>query len=120
MIDTSVLVASIRKRRFNYSNEKELQDGIEQAFLADAVPFEREKTLDEALGTIDFLVDSRIGVEIKIQGSPSAVGRQLIRYCRSALVQELVLVTGRSALGRLPRAMLGKKLTVVTLWQTFL
>lgn len=88
--------------------------------MAHAIPFEREKVLDEKYGTIDFLVDGRIGLEIKIKGSPSAVARQLLRYFECGQVAELVLVTGRAKLGQLPREILGKKLTVVTLWETFL
>ena len=60
------------------------------------------------------------GVEIKIKGSPSSVGRQLIRYAESKAIDQLILVTGRSQLGRLPVELLGKPLLVINLWETFL
>ncbi len=120
MIETKVLVAALRKHRFNYSNEKDLQEGIEAALMQAAIPFEREKILGSGHGTIDFLVDGRIGVEIKIKGSPSGVARQLVRYVECDAVTELVLITGRMLLGRLPAVLRGKKLTVVNLWETFL
>jgi hypothetical protein len=120
VIDTKAVTDALRKRRFNYSGEKELQEGVEQVLSAEAIPFEREKVLPDGAGTIDFLVDGRIGIEIKIKGSPSGVIRQLLRYFECAQVAELVLVTGRVKLGKLPPEILGKKLTVVDLWRTFL
>lgn len=114
------IVQAVRAYRFHYSNEKELQEAVAKALLAAGIPFEREKILPEDFGTIDFLVDGRIGVEIKIKGSPSAVARQLLRYLKCREISELVLVTGRAKLGNLPGEILGKKLTVVTLWETFL
>lgn len=120
MILVSVIVKALKSRRFNYSNEKDLQEGIERVLRENRIPFEREKILAAKAGTIDFLVDGRIGVEIKIKGSPSAVTRQLIRYFECTEIGELVLVTGRAKLGNLPREILGKKLTVVSLWETFL
>lgn len=88
--------------------------------MANAIPFEREKMLPEKAGTIDFFVDGRIGIEIKIKGSPSAVTRQLMRYFKCEVISELLLVTGRTKLGNLPKEILGKKLTVMSLWETFL
>ncbi len=120
MIETDAVVLALRKRRFNYSGEKELQEGVEQVLSEEAIPFEREKILPDGAGTIDFLVDGRIGIEIKIKGSPSEVTRQLLRYCECVQVGELVLVTARVTLGKLPPEILGKKLTVVNLWRTFL
>ena len=76
--------------------------------------------MPDQFGTIDFLIDGKIGLEIKIKGSPSAVTRQLMRYFECAMLKELVLVTGRAKLWNLPREILGKRLTVVSLWETFL
>ena len=120
MIETPAVVSVLRRHRYNYSNEKDLQEGIEQALLKNMIPFEREKILVDKHGTIDFLIDGRIGLEIKIKGSPSSVARQLARYLDCSEVSELVLVTGRALLGRLPVVLRGKKLTVVNLWETFL
>jgi hypothetical protein len=118
--DAAAIVQAVKAYRFHYSNEKELQEAVAKALGAGGIPYEREKVLPEDYGTIDFLVAGRIGVEIKIKGSPSAVTRQLLRYLKCGEIQELVLVTGRAKLGNLPREILGKRLTVVTLWETFL
>jgi hypothetical protein len=55
-----------------------------------------------------------------IKGSPSAVARQLVGYLECPEVRELVLVTARRALGHLPETVLGKKVTIVSLWTSFL
>lgn len=113
------MAAAIKSFRFHYSNEKELQEGVGKALTAKGIGFEREKPIGKG-GVIDFLVVGGIGVEIKIKGSPSAVARQLVAYAECGEVSEIVLVTGRSRLGRLPATILGKRVTVVTLWTTFL
>lgn len=120
MILVPEIVKALKAYRFNYSSEKELQEGVELALLGAMIPFEREKILGNDFGTIDFLVDGRIGIEIKTQGSPTMVARQLLRYFECGNISELILLTGRSRLGWLPATILGKKLTVVTLWETFL
>lgn len=113
------MAAAIKSFRFHYSNEKELQAGIGRAFAAKGIAFEPEKPIGKG-GVIDFLVTGGIGVEIKIKGSPSEVARQLVAYAECEEVREIVLVTGRSRLGRLPATILGKRVTVVTLWTSFL
>ena len=113
------VVRAIRGFRFHYSNEKGLQEGIAKAFLAKGIGFEREKPVGKA-GRIDFLVKGGIGVEIKTKGSPSATARQLVGYLECPEVREIVLVTARSSLGRLPAAILGKRVTVAALWIGFL
>lgn len=119
-MQVSGIVQAVKAYRFHYSNEKELQEAVGRALLTAKIPHEREKILPDGFGTIDFLVAGGIGIEIKIKGSPSAVTRQLLRYLKCEAISELVLVTGRSKLGNLPRELLGKRLTVVTLWETFL
>lgn len=113
------VVASLRKRRFNYQNEKDLQAGIEAALSADKIDFVREHPLGDA-GTVDFFVGGFLGVEVKIKGSPSEVARQLLRYAGRDDVKALVLVTGRAALSALPTRLMGKPLHLVELWRTFL
>lgn len=113
------VIASLRTRRFNYQNEKDLQAGIEEALKADRIDFVREHPLGDA-GIVDFFVGGFLGVEIKIKGSPSEVARQLLRYAGRDEVKALVLVTGRAALSALPGTMLGKPLMLVELWRTFL
>jgi hypothetical protein len=113
------LVASLRRRRFNYQNEKDLQSAIETVMVSDGFAFDREHDLGDA-GCVDFFVSGFLGVEIKIKGSPSEVARQLLRYAGRDEVKGLLLVTGRAALASLPQVLLGKPIHLVELWRTFL
>lgn len=113
---TADLVAALRRCQFNFSHEVDLQDGIEEVLKSQGYGFERERRLGAA-GVIDFLVAGGIGIEVKIKGSPVLVIRQLLRYAECMEVQELVLVTARSRLGDLPAELMGKKVTVVSLWE---
>jgi hypothetical protein len=117
--DVKSIVEAIRTHKFTYVTEKELQEGIAQVFQKRNIPFEREKRIGEN-EVIDFLVAGGIGLEVKTKGSPSDVARQLLAYAACESVKELVLVTGRARLGKLPEELLGKKIHVITLWANFL
>lgn len=108
----------LRSFKYVFSGEKELQDGVAEAFLTRGIAFDREKSLGSH-GVVDFMI-GRIAIEVKIKGSPSDVARQLLQYCASPDVDAIILFTGRSRLGRLPTELLGKPVTVVTMWSTFL
>jgi hypothetical protein len=83
----------LKPHRFRFGTELDLQDGIEAALTAANVEFLRE----HRLGTdpIDFLVAGGIGIECKIDGGPSAVIAQLVRYSQSPDVEALILATSR-------------------------
>lgn len=117
--DVQSIVEAIKTHKFIYNTEKQLQDGIAQVLGEKNIPFEREKRIGEGL-VIDFLVAGYIGLEVKTKGSPSEVARQLLAYAGCESVRELVLVTGRARLGRLPEELLGKKIHIITLWENFL
>jgi hypothetical protein len=58
------------------------------------------------------LVADTIGVELKVKGSVSEIIRQLHRYAKHQVVRELVLVTTRFTLTRLPRLLSEKPVCV--------
>lgn len=117
LVGSARVIEALRSYRFVFSTEKELQDGVAIALTEKNIPFIREKDLGEA-GVIDFCVGT-LGIEVKTKGSPSEVSRQLVRYCGSPGISELILLTGRARLGgNLPTKLLGKPLHVVTLWRT--
>lgn len=80
----------LRSYRFPVHDEKHTQTHIEQALTRHGVPFAREQKLESA-GTIDFLIDGTIGVEVKIKGAKMAIYRQCRRYCETGLLTHLVL-----------------------------
>lgn len=117
---TAAEVADILRRyRFSFTDEDELHQGIAQALKKNGVSFVHEKTLSRK-DRIDFLCDGGIGIEVKVDGSPSAVGRQVLDYLKFEEVSEVVLVTSRvlaAAYLREPTSS-GKKIEIVELWGT--
>lgn len=115
-ISSAALARLLKEYRYNFGDEATLQDGIEKVLKDNRIRFKREFRLGDA-GIIDFMV-GRIGLEVKIKGSPSAVGRQVVDYLGSPKLDEIVVVTSRilaASYLRVPE-LVGKKVTVVDLW----
>ncbi len=113
---TARIVKILKKYRYNFSDEIMLQMGIARALAENGIKFQREVPLGDP-GIIDFMVGS-IGIEIKIKGSPSSVGRQVLNYLMSEELTEIIVVTSKARAAsylRVPE-LLGKKVTVVDLW----
>jgi hypothetical protein len=110
----------LRGARFNFTTEEELQCGV-QRLLADAGfvanrDYVREHKLD-ARSRVDFYFPpSRVGLEAKINGSASAIARQVHRYLHHPDVQGLILLSRRANVESLPDAINEKPLKIVTLW----
>ena len=109
----------LKSASFQYNSERELQDGMEDVFKASGFAYERECDLGPG-DIIDFFMFGCVGVEVKTKGSPNEVLRQLLRYAKCPKVTHLILVTGKARLGALPGELLGKPMTVVSLWKAFL
>lgn len=105
------VVRTLRSFRMRFGTEKALQDSIERVLDAEHVPFVRE--CRTSTGPIDFLVAGSIGVECKIDGGPSAVLDQLLRYAGEQNIASLILVSSRATHRFNETALLGKPFTVV-------
>lgn len=81
--------------RFDVSTEDILQLQILDVLSSKGVPVTREVVLAPG-SRIDFVVGDTLGIEVKIQGSPTAIFRQCERYCQSDSIAALILVTNRS------------------------
>lgn len=101
------LAEQLRRYSFRFRHEADLQEGIER-ILEEAVELafgpaivEREVRID-GRSRVDFHVVTvewdRIGIEVKVGGSPSALRRQLWRYADSGKLEALLLVCGRRRL----------------------
>jgi hypothetical protein len=101
---------ALRGYRFRYANEEQLQQGVETALRASGLPTQREVRLS-ARDRIDLLV-GRVGIEVKVASNWETVLRQLRRYARSDLLDEIVLVTDRVRHGRIPLELDGKPVHV--------
>jgi hypothetical protein len=105
------IVHLLEGHRFDESSEDALQRGIAQVLSAAGASFTREVPLSP-FDRIDFLV-GQIGIECKIDGSLSALTRQLHRYAVADQVAALVVVTARARLARVPISLHGKPIAVV-------
>ncbi len=108
-----VIASFLAAHRFRYRNEGQLHDAIAGALEAGAISAEPEVQLTPH-ERIDFMA-GRIGIEVKVAGTPAAVTRQLRRYADSPDVDALVLVTNRARHLRVAREIGGKPVRVVCL-----
>jgi hypothetical protein len=111
------LVERLPLRRWPIGVELDFQNAVAEWLNRQDVRYEREYHLREA-DIIDFYFpDGRIGLELKVKGSPAAVMRQLQRYARSPEVDALILMTGHASLAAGCADMLaGKPVHVVATW----
>lgn len=110
MIDE--ITAALQSKRFIYSDEKMLQDGIAQVFKLAEIVFEREVQLTPQ-DRIDFMA-GEIGVEVKIKGTYQDLLRQLHRYAQLGEIKQLILVTPLMRM-RMPPELNNKKVVTITL-----
>ena len=100
---------------FHFSNEAELQEGIEALFKENSIPYLREYPLPPN-GRVDFYIKKlRLGIEVKIKGSPSAVTMQVYGYVKNPQIDSIILLTSKLAL-KLPGIVNGKVVVTIPLW----
>ena len=109
------VIGIIAGYRLPIADEAELQEGLAELLGPDWI---REHDL-APFGRVDFFhPDAGVALEVKVQGAPAAVTRQLHGYAQHENVRELVLVTGRRRLGHLVgESLAGKPITVIDLWR---
>jgi hypothetical protein len=117
-MDANTLCQKLYSSKFNFSNELELQLGIEQLLISLPVHYQKEVIFSPE-DRIDFLVvldtEVKVGIEVKVDGSLISVTRQLWRYSQSSLADVLVLVTTRTKHRHQPVEINGKTIFVVVL-----
>jgi hypothetical protein len=119
MIHHVDIIQALKTQRFSLETEMLLQAQI-RTFLNGRFPamsVEQGYILDPH-NVIDFLLDHRIGVEVKIKGSKREIFRQCERYCDFELVKVLILITNLSM--GFPEEINGKSCYVIKLGQAWL
>lgn len=96
------LIVALKKYRFNYTNERDLQDGIQQVFETLDEPFEREYVLSKADRLDFYWPNQKVGVEVKIDHALSALTRQIHRYVQHEDIRGVLVVTGKLRLNAIP------------------
>lgn len=108
------IVRLLHGHRFDLSTEKHLQEGVETAFKAAGVTFEREKRISPK-DILDFLIAGGIAVECKMRNKARKIDifKQISRYAESPDVTAIVLASN-IAMG-LPAEINGKPVYAASL-----
>lgn len=116
-VDIEWLVAQLPQHRWPIGVELDFQNAVATWLNRQDVRYQREYHLREA-DIIDFYFpDNRIGLELKVKGSPGAVMRQLQRYARSPEVAALILMTPHASLAAsVASSLSGKPVHLVATW----
>jgi len=97
--------------RIRYGTELHMQDDVEHVLRQAGIANTREAPLGQ--GRIDFLTSDGVGIECKIDGGPTAVLAQLLRYASFEQVNGLVLVSSRPGHRFRVSELAGKPLRIV-------
>jgi len=108
----SSVISALRQLSPRPGPEKVLAEDVQAALTRAGLLAASEVQLTE--GRVDLRVQGT-AIELKVQGSPAAVLRQLQRYGRDETVVDVVLVTSSAKLRSMPPMVEGKPLHVVWL-----
>lgn len=113
-IDITSVTSALENKRFRFTSEDDLQQGIEIALTQALIPFEREKVLSSR-DRPDFVVDQQIAVEIKIKGTLAQALRQINRYAQHTHIVAILLVGTPAWLRNVPPTVGGKPIYAMRL-----
>lgn len=106
----------LRRCSFRWSSEADIHKGAIQWLEQhhQSLPTFRSEVRLSARDRLDVLLGDGTAIEIKVDGSRTAVLRQLHRYAEHDAVSGLILLTTKSSHSRqMPKAVLGKPLEIV-------
>jgi hypothetical protein len=109
---------AIIKHEFRFSDEADLQEGIIRVLTEHSIPFRREVTLSRR-DRVDFMLDEGIALEVKVDGSISALTRQLFRYAEYPKISAIIVVAGKLRLTDLPGEINGKPIICISVMRAF-
>ena len=101
--------------RFIFNNEAELQLQIAELLASHGHRFQREFSLTTADRPDFFHLPTGLVIEVKIDGSPYAIGRQVQRYIRHPQVHAVLLISSRPI--PLPSNLDGKPIAQASTWR---
>ena len=110
--------AAIAAFGYNFSTEEEFQTGLAKALASGGVEFRREVILSKR-DRIDFMIEDGVGIEVKIDGSISALTRQIFRYAELPEINGLLVVVSANRLANLPTEINGKPVHSVRIMRAF-
>jgi hypothetical protein len=115
-MDIITIAQLLKGKRLGLQTEKALQQEIEQVLNNAGVNYQREFALSKG-SIIDFMIEG-VGIEVKLKASPTAIFKQLLRYCQFEEVKAIILVTNKII--KLPATINKKPTLVINLGQAWL
>lgn len=112
-MSAAAIAETIRRYRFVYNGEAELQAAIREALERDGFHVETEARISDDC-RVDLLV-GRVAVEVKVAGTTVEVGRQVRRYLATGVLDEIVLATRRVSHLNVPYLIADDRVLVVAL-----
>ncbi len=110
---------ALRSYAFSVPDERTLHEGVKTVLTAADIAYEHEHTVSPTSRLDFWLPASGLAIEVKVQGDPGNVLRQLTRYCHHDVVAGLLLVTTTAKLSRVPTTLCGKPVRAVRLHGAF-
>lgn len=99
-------------KRYRYHNEVALHEGLAAALDEAGIDYQREVHVTG--GRIDFVVDD-VGIEVKVNGSPDALRRQIVRYAADDRFTTFLVVTTKPVHRVIARPVDDKPVHVLTI-----
>lgn len=100
--------------KFNFNDERALQDGIETVLVTGNFEFKRELHISKK-DRPDFVLANGIAIEIKVQGTQSQFLRQASRYLLDQQISELILIGTPYWINNIPPSLHGKPISKLRL-----
>ena len=108
------LISILSRRRYRFTDENDLQRGIEQVLTEAKIDFQREARLN-ASDRLDFLLPGGVAIEVKIKGSIAELLRQASRYLARPEIQAVLVVGSPHWITRVPETLNDKPLRALRL-----
>ena len=102
------IATALSRYSFVAHDERTLYPSLEQCLTEAGLTYVRERVLTPKSRVDFYFPDTCIAMEVKVQGTPATVLRQLARYAEVAEVAALLLVTTVGKLSRVPDTIAGK------------
>jgi len=112
--DSAAICALLSRYKFNYQNERLLQDGIESIFKDKKIQYKRELHINRK-DRPDFIVTGGIAIEVKIKGSQSQFLRQASRYLLDENITGLIIIGTPYWISSVPTGLHNKPISKVRL-----
>lgn len=111
------VIALLRQKRFNLTNEKVTQSEIADYLNEIGVEFLREYRLN-GKDIPDFIIYDHVAIEIKIKGGSRDIYSQCERYCKHDKIKFIILMVNK-AMG-MPETINNKPVYVVNMGKAWL